>query len=476
MVYTVIIGKIKGRLVLILKLELKRESIWKNIDKEEHKEIFEYGERYKEFLDKSKTEREATDFIIEKAKNKGFISLEEAIKKEIKKGAKIYLNNKNKSAVLMVVGEDLEEGMNIVGSHIDCPRLDLKPNPLYEDCELAMFKTNYYGGIRKYQWPTIQLALHGFVINSKGEKININIGEDENDPVFFINDLLPHLSSDQNKKTLGAGVDAESLNIVVGHSSYKIKDDKNPIKIMVLEILKEKYNIIEEDFAVAEIEAVPAAKARDVGFDRAMIAAHGHDDRICSYANLEAILEVEDPKVTAVGLFVDKEEIGSVGNTSMSAKYFENFVAEVLATRENYSDIKLRRTMSNSKVLSADVTASIDPNHRGVMDEKNASVSGYGITMSKYTGARGKSGCNDANAEFLAEIRDIFRENNVIWQTGELGKVDQGGGGTISYILAEYGMEVVDMGTPMLSMHAPVELASKADAYMTKKAYKAFLR
>ena len=232
MVYTVIIGKIKGRLVLILKLELKRESIWKNIDKEEHKEIFEYGERYKEFLDKSKTEREATDFIIEKAKNKGFISLEEAIKKEIKKGAKIYLNNKNKSAVLMVVGEDLEEGMNIVGSHIDCPRLDLKPNPLYEDCELAMFKTHYYGGIRKYQWPTIQLALHGFVINSKGEKININIGEDENDPVFFINDLLPHLSSDQNKKTLGAGVDAESLNIVVGHSSYKIKDDKNPIKII----------------------------------------------------------------------------------------------------------------------------------------------------------------------------------------------------------------------------------------------------
>ncbi|MEG0250378.1 MAG: aminopeptidase [Peptostreptococcus sp.] len=459
-----------------MKLELKRESIWKNIDKEEHKEIFEYAKRYKGFLDKSKTEREATDFIIEKAKSKGFISLEEAIKKEIKEGDKIYLNNKNKSAVLMVVGEDLEKGMNIVGSHIDCPRLDLKPNPLYEDCELAMFKTHYYGGIRKYQWPTIQLALHGFVINSKGEKININIGEDEDDPVFFINDLLPHLGADQNKKTLGAGVDAESLNIVVGHSSYRIKDDKNPIKMMVLEILKEKYNMIEEDFAVAEIEAVPAAKARDVGFDRAMIAAHGHDDRICSYANLEAILEVEDPKITAVGLFVDKEEIGSVGNTSMSAKYFENFVAEVLATMNDYSDIKLRRAMANSKVLSADVTAAIDPNHKGVMDEKNASISGYGITMSKYTGARGKSGCNDANAEFLAEIRDIFKENNVIWQTGELGKVDQGGGGTIAYILAEYGMEVVDMGTPMLSMHAPVELASKADAYMTKKAYKAFLR
>lgn len=459
-----------------MELELNKKSIWKLIDEKENEEIYSYGERYKNFLDLAKTERESCAFIIEEAKKKGFISLEEAIKKEIKAGDKIYLNNKNKSAVLMVVGKNMEEGMHIVGSHIDCPRLDLKQNPLYEDSEMAMFKTHYYGGVRKYQWPTIQLALHGFVVNSKGEKLNISIGEDESDPIFFINDLLPHLGADQNKKTLAEGVTGESLNIIVGHSSFGIDDKENPIKKLVLQFLNEKYNLIEEDFQVAEFEVVPAAKARDVGFDRAMIAGHGHDDRICSYANLEAILEVENPEITAVGLFVDKEEIGSVGNASMSAKFFENFVAEVLATRENYSDIKLRRAMSNSKVLSADVTAALDPNHKDVMDDKNAAIVGFGVTMSKYTGARGKSGSNDANAEYIAQLRDLFKEENVIWQTGELGKVDQGGGGTIAYILAEYGMEVVDMGTPMLSMHAPVELASKADAYMTKKAYKAFLK
>lgn len=459
-----------------MNLELNKKSIWKLIDKSVNEEIHNYGERYKRFLDLSKTERESCKFIIEEAKEKGFISLEEAVKNEIKAGDKIYLNNKNKSAVLMVVGEDMEDGMHIVGSHIDCPRLDLKQNPLYEDSEMAMLKTHYYGGIRKYQWPTIQLALHGFVVNTKGEKINIAIGEDEDDPIFFINDLLPHLSADQNKKTLAEGVTGESLNVVVGHSSFGIEDSENPIKKLVLQYLNEKYNLLEEDFQVAEFEIVPAAKARDVGFDRAMIAAYGHDDRICSYANLEAILEVENPKVTAVGLFVDKEEIGSVGNASMSAKFFENFVAEVLATRENYSDIKLRHAMSNSKVLSADVTAAMDPNHKDVMDDKNAALLGYGVTMSKYTGARGKSGSNDANAEYIAELRDLFKEQNVIWQTGELGKVDQGGGGTIAYILAEYGMEVVDLGTPMLSMHAPVELASKADAYMTKKAYESFLK
>lgn len=459
-----------------MNLELEKKSVWQTVDKVECDDIYDYAERYKHFLDNAKTEREATEFIINVAEKHGFISLEEAIKSEIKPGDKIYLNNKNKSAVLMVVGESLEEGMHIVGSHIDCPRLDVKPNPLYQDNELAMLKTHYYGGIRKYQWPTIQLALHGFVINSEGERINIKIGEKESDPVFFINDLLPHLGADQNKKSLADGVTGENLNIVVGHSSFGVEEKENPIKKAVLKHLYENYHIKEEDFQVAEFEVVPAAKARDVGFDRAMVAAHGHDDRICSYANLEAILSVENPKITAVGLFVDKEEIGSVGNASMSAKYFENFVAEVIATQPDYSDIKLRRALSRSKVLSADVTCAIDPNHKEVMDDKNAAVSGYGITMSKYTGARGKGGCNDANAEFLAEIRDLFKENNVIWQTGELGKVDQGGGGTIAYILAEYGMEVVDMGTPMLSMHAPVELASKADAYMTMKAYRAFLK
>lgn len=459
-----------------MSLELKRESVWKLVDEAQHKEIFNYGERYKHFLDRAKTEREATAYIVKEAKKNGFISLEEASAKKIRVGDKIYMNQKNKAVILAVIGENLEEGMNIVGSHIDCPRLDIKANPLYEDCEMALFKTHYYGGIRKYQWPTIQLSLHGFLINSKGEKININIGEDEDDPVFFINDLLPHLGAEQNKKTLGDGITGESLNIVVGHSSYGIEDDKNPIKRMVLEILNKKYGIEEEDFNVAELEAVPSAKARDVGFDRAMVAAYGHDDRICSYANLEAILETKNPKKTAIALFVDKEEIGSVGNTSMSAKFFENFIAEIMFSQKMYSEISLRRALSRSKVLSADVTASIDPNHKGVMDERNAALSGYGICMSKYTGARGKSGCNDANAEFLSEIRDIFKENNIIWQTGELGKVDQGGGGTIAYILAEYGMEVVDMGTPMLSMHAPIELASKADAYMTKMAYKAFLK
>ena len=459
-----------------MNLELEKKSIWQVIDKKENEEIFAYGERYKNFLDEAKTEREACDFIIEEAKKKGFISLDEAIKKEIKVGDKIYLNNKNKSAVLMVVGKDMTEGMHIVGSHIDCPRLDLKQNPLYEDSEIAMLKTHYYGGIRKYQWPTIQLALHGVVINSEGETINVKIGEKESDPVFFINDLLPHLGADQNKKSLAEGVTGESLNIVVGHSSFGISDKENPIKKAVLQHLYDNYHITESDFQVAEFEVVPAAKARDVGFDRAMIAGHGHDDRICSYANLEAILEVENPEITAVGLFVDKEEIGSVGNASMSAKFFENFVAEVLATRKDYSEILVRRAMRNSKVLSADVTAALDPNHKEVLDERNAALSGYGITMCKYTGARGKSGSNDANAEYLAEIRDLFKKENVIWQTAELGKVDQGGGGTIAYILAEYGMEVVDMGTPMLSMHAPVELASKADAYMTKKAYKAFLK
>ncbi|RVU55361.1 aminopeptidase [Anaerosphaera multitolerans] len=456
-------------------LELNQKSIWQLIDEDEHNKIFNYCEGYKEFLDEGKTERESCAFIIDRARKKGFISFEDAIKKEVKKGDKIYLNNKNKSVILFIMGDDLEEGMRIVGSHIDVPRLDVKQKPLYEDSELALLKTHYYGGIKKYQWPTIPLAIHGVVINEKNETINIKIGEDEKDPVFYINDLLPHLSADQNKKSLANGVTGESLNVVVGHSSYGIDDEKNPIKKAVLKYLNDNYDMKEEDFLIAELEVVPATKARDVGFDRAMIAAHGHDDRICSYANLEAMLSIENPKISAVGLFVDKEEIGSVGNTSMSAKFFENFIAEILNTQEDYSDIKLRRALANSKVLSADVTVAMDPNYKEVLDDKNSAYVGYGISMAKYTGARGKSGSNDANTEFLAEIRNLFNKNGVIWQTGELGKVDQGGGGTIAYILAEYGAEVVDMGTAMLSMHAPVELASKADAYMTYKAYKVFL-
>ncbi|MDO5041826.1 MAG: aminopeptidase, partial [Peptoniphilus sp.] len=354
------------------------------------------------------------------------------------------------------------------------PRLDLKQNPLYEDSELALFKTHYYGGIKKYQWTTIPLAIHGIVINKKGERIEIKIGEREEDPVFYINDLLPHLSAKQNEKKLKDAIEGEDLNLVVGHSSYNC-DEENPIKKLILKHLNEEYGMIEEDFLVAELEIVPASKARDVGFDRSLIAAHGHDDRVCSYANLEAVLNVENPGITAVGLFVDKEEIGSVGNTSMSAKFFENAVAELIFASGEYNELYLKRAMANSKVLSADVTAAIDPNFKDVMDPKNGAKLGYGIAMSKYTGSRGKSGSNDANAEYLAEIRKIFDDNKVIWQTGELGKVDQGGGGTIAYILAEYGAEVVDFGTAMLSMHAPIELVSKADAYMTSKAYEVFL-
>lgn len=461
------------------KLEMKKKSIWQQIDQDEYEDIQAYGERYKNFLDQAKTEREATNYIVKEAEKRGFIPLGEAVKSPIKKGDKIYLNNKNKSAVLFVMGENIEEGMNIVGSHIDVPRLDLKQNPLYQDGELALFKTHYYGGVRKYQWPTIQLALHGVIYNSKGEKIDLVIGEDPEDPVFYINDLLPHLAADQNQKKLGEGIEGEKLNVVVGHSSYGIDEkyaDKNPIKMLILKHLYDKYGIVEEDFQIAEIEIVPAAKARDVGFDRSLIAAHGHDDRVCSYANLEAIFEVENPQITAVSLLVDKEEIGSVGNASMNSHFFEDAVAEILHANGNSSNVAVRRSLRNSKVLSADVTVAIDPDHKEVSEEMNSARLGYGIAMAKYTGARGKGGSNDANAEFLQEVRETFDKNNIIWQTGELGKVDQGGGGTIAYILANYGAEVVDMGTAMLSMHAPVELVSKADAYMTKKAYRAFLK
>ena len=452
-----------------------KKSIWQRIDQNTNDEIFEYGERYKAFLDAAKTEREAVTEIIRQAKEKNFISLEEALEKGISKNDKIYYNNKNKSVILMVIGDDLEEGMNIVGSHLDAPRLDLKPSPVYQDAEMAFAKTHYYGGIKKFQWPTIELALHGYFIDKEGKEVKVAIGEKDDDPVFYINDILPHLGQTQNEKKIGEAIPAESLNIVLGHSSYGIEEDDNPIKVSVLNYLKENYNLDEDDFAIGEFEVVPAAKARDVGFDRAMIAAHGQDDRVCSYANLEAILNTDNPQLTAVGLFVDKEEIGSVGNTSMSAKFFENFVAEILASMGNYSDIKVRRAMARSHVLSADVTAALDPDHKYAYDELNSAIVGHGVTMSKYTGSRGKGGSNDANPEYIARIRDLFNSNDIIWQTGELGKVDQGGGGTIAYILAEYGAEVVDMGTAMLSMHAPVELLSKADAYMTYKAYEAFL-
>lgn len=461
-----------------MNLNYEKKNIWEELSEKEIGEIFEYGERYKNFLNHAKIEREATVTIIEKAKEHGYISLEEALKGKIKKGDKIYLNNKNKSVIMMVVGEDITEGMNILGSHIDSPRLDLKQNPVYEEGHMAYFKTHYYGGVKKYQWATIPLALHGTAFTKDGKKLDIVIGEKEDDPIFYISDLLIHLSKDQRKKSMDEGITGEQLNVIIGHRSYKDKDDdKSPIKNSILKYLNKEYGLVEEDFLVAELTIVPAGKARDVGFDRSLIASYGHDDKVCAYASLEAMLKVESPKRTAVSLFVDKEEIGSVGNASMGANYFHNMVAEILNNQfENYSDVLLRRAFANSKVLSADVTVAFDPNFAEVTEKNNVALMGHGVAIAKYTGSGGKFGSNDANTEFLQELRTLFNENGVIWQTGELGKIDQGGGGTIAYILAKYGAEVVDIGTAMLSMHAPIELLSKADAYMTSKAYEVFVK
>lgn len=464
---------------------LKHESknVWKNLKDDELKLLMEYGDRYISFLDNSKTERRCADEIVRLAKSKGFVDFDKILNQgEIKPGMKILLKNKEKSVALVIIGkENLEKGMNIVGAHIDAPRLDLKPFPLYEEGNMALLKTHYYGGVKKYQWTCIPLSLHGVVFTKDGNKVDISIGENSDEPIFYINDLLIHLSADQMQKKLSEGITGEQLNVVVGHIPMisidaDEKELKDPVKENILKILNDKYGIIEEDFMLAEFEIVPADKARHVGLDSSMISAHGHDDRVCSYAGLEAIFDVENPEITAVSLFVDKEEIGSVGNTSMESKFFENMIAELIALQGDYSDLKVRRAFANSKVLSADVTVGFDPTFPDVLDKKNAAMIGHGVTISKYTGSRGKGGCNDANSEYLSYIRKIFDENEIIWQIGELGKVDQGGGGTIAYILAQYGAEVVDCGVPMLSMHAPLELVSKADIYMTYKAYSSFLK
>lgn len=459
-------------------LTYKWRNAWETLNNEEKEKVFQVNEEYKEFLDKGKTERESAREIIRIAKEKGYISLDEIIEKKIKPapGMKIYANNKDKSVALFVLGQEkLEKGMNIVGSHLDAPRLDLKQFPLYEEEGLAMLKTHYYGGVKKYQWVTLPLALHGVVINKNGEKIDVVIGEDENDPVFFITDLLPHLAKDQMAKTMSEGITGEGLNVLIGSIPYNDNEISGKVKLNVLKILNDKYGITEEDFTTAEFEVVPAGKSRDVGIDRSMVGGYGQDDRVCAFTSLKAILDVELPNKTAVALFVDKEEIGSVGNTSMESKFFENVVSELVnLTYENYSELIVKRAMSNSQVLSADTLGGFDPNYPEVLDKKNSPYIGKGLVMVKYTGSRGKGGCNDANSEYIAKIRKIFNDNNVVWQMGELGKVDQGGGGTIAYILANYGMDVVDCGVCLLSVHAPYEIASKVDVYMAIKGYKAF--
>lgn len=457
-------------------MEIK--NAWNKYDENGIKEVFSFCEGYKDFMSKCKTERECVKESIEIAEKHGFVDLKEVIKsgKSLKAGDKVYANNMDKALVLFVIGtEPLEKGLKILGAHIDSPRLDLKQNPLYEDSELALLETHYYGGVKKYQWVTLPLAIHGVVAKKDGSKIDVVIGEDDNDPVVGISDLLIHLSADQLGKTAAKVIEGEDLNVLVG--SMPLKDEeKNAVKANVLKLLKEKYDFEEEDFLSAELEVVPAGKARDYGLDRSMVMAYGHDDRVCSYTSLVALLEVENLDRTAVCLLVDKEEVGSIGATGMHSKFFENMVAEVMDRTEGYSELKMRRCLSSSRMLSSDVSAAFDPNYPGVMERKNSAFFGKGLVFNKYTGARGKGGCNDANAEYMAALRAMMEKHDVTFQTAELGKVDQGGGGTIAYILAEYGMEVIDCGVALQNMHAPWEIASKVDIYETKKGYVAFLK
>lgn len=472
-----------------MELAYKAKTAWEALTAEELAEMQTLSQDYIAFLNHGKTERECTAQIIQHAKAAGFKPLEDIIKSgAAPAGTKVYLNNKDKSVVMMVLGRDITEGMHIVGAHIDSPRLDLKQMPLYEDSNLAFLKTHYYGGIKKYQWTTIPLAIHGVIFTKEGKKVEVCIGEDENDPVLFINDLLIHLSKKQLQETLAEGITAEQLNVLVGNMKPAAPDEKkdgddakkenaNPVKENILKILNTKYGIVEEDFRIAELEVVPAGKARHVGLDNSMVAGHGHDDRVCAYTTLRAILDVTGvPEKTAVALFADKEEIGSVGNTGMTALYFENMVAELAALQKAPCDIGVRRAFAHSCMLSADVSAGYDPAFPSVFEKLNAAYIGSGICINKYTGSGGKSGSNDANAEYLQEIRHLFDSNKVVWQTAELGMIDAGGGGTIAYILAKYGTEVVDCGVPVLSMHAPIELVSKADILMAYRAYRAFLK
>ena len=456
-------------------MEYKRKNVWLNIDDEQKNELEEISKDYINFLNTAKTERLAAKEIIRRAEEKGFVDINEKIaSKSLKPGDKVYALNKNKGVALFVIGsEDMENGMAIVGAHTDSPRLDLKPVPLSEDSNLAYFKTHYYGGVKKYQWTTIPLELHGVIYTKAGEKLEISIGDKDDEPVFTISELLIHLSRKLMDKSAREVIEGEQLKILVGSIPLKDESD-NPVKKNILRILNEKYGIIEEDFITAEFEAIPAIKARNAGLDSSMIIGHGHDDRVCSYSALNAILSVENPKKTLVGLFVDKEEIGSKGNTGMYSQFFENTVLELLNINDKANLISLKRTLANSKVLSADVTAAYDPNFKDVSELDNSAQFGCGVALTKYTGSGGKGGSNDANAEYLQEVRSAFDKEDVIYQTGELGAVDAGGGGTIAFILAEYNMDVVDCGTPVVSMHAPTELISKADLYSTCKAYKAF--
>jgi len=461
------------------KLSYTIPNVWEKWDEAMYKKTFDFCEEYKEFLDKGKTEREAAKEAENTAISAGFKDISEVLKSgsKLKAGDKVYQVFKNKTIILGVIGKkSMTEGVNLLGSHIDAPRIDLKQNPVYEDCGMALLKTHYYGGIKKYQWVTIPLAMHGVVAKTDGSTVEITIGEDEKDPVFTITDLLPHLAQDQMQKKMSEGITGEALNLLFGSIPYNDEKVKEKVKLNILKLLNEKYGIVEEDFVSAELELVPAFKAKDIGLDRGMIGAYGQDDRVCSFGALKAIIDAKSLDKTAICILSDKEEIGSVGNTGAESTFLENFIAYMLElTQESYNDNMLRRCLQSSKMMSADVNPGVDPTYDSVQDKRNASFMGKGIVIEKYTGARGKAGGSDANAEFIGELRKIFRDNGIFYQSAELGKVDQGGGGTIAKYVANLGVDVIDCGVAILSMHAPYEVTSKVDVYVNYLANKAFL-
>jgi len=456
----------------------KKKNVYDKASEDELKQCFDFCEGYKNYLNISKTEREFIANAEKLAVSAGFTSLEELIKqnKRALPGTKVYYINKKKSAVFAVIGKrPLEDGTTIIGAHIDSPRIDLKPNPLYEDTELALLKTHYYGGIKKYQWLTVPMAIHGVLVKGDGTTVEIAVGEEEDDPVFTITDLLPHLSQDQMQKKLNEAFTGEGLNLLVGSMPFNDEKVKEKVKLNILNILNKRYGIVEEDFQSAELEIVPAQKAKDVGFDKSMIGGYGQDDRVCAYPALMAIMDIGVPERTAVCLLTDKEEIGSDGNTGAQSNLLEDFIANLISlTEDSYSDLKLRSCLSKSKMLSADVNAAVDPNYESVFEKRNATYLNRGIVIQKYGGSRGKYDSSDASAEFTGEVRKLFNDNNIIWQTGEMGKVDIGGGGTIAKYAANLGIDVIDCGLAVLSMHSPFEITSKMDIYTIYKAYKVF--
>ena len=464
---------------------MERKNAWEKYPEgKKREEVFQFAEDYRKFISECKTERECTTEFAKRAEKAGFVNLDEVLEKgtKLKAGDRVYANNMGKGIAMFVIGKKgLEAGMNILGAHIDSPRMDLKQDPLYEDTDFAMLDTHYYGGIKKYQWVTLPLALHGVIAKKDGTVVKVNVGDKPGDPVFGVSDLLIHLSGEQLEKKAAKVIEGENLDLIIGSiPAEEAGDDKEAakekVKANIMKILAKEYDIEEEDFLSAELEAVPAGPARDYGIDRSMIMGYGHDDRVCAYPSLIALINSSEVKRTGVCILVDKEEIGSVGATGMQSRFFENMVAEVMDRCGNYSELGLRRALANSYMLSSDVSAAYDPNYASVFEKKNAAYFGKGMVFNKYTGARGKSGSNDASAEFVGKLRKVMDDADVSFQTAELGKVDIGGGGTIAYILANLDMNVIDSGIAVQNMHAPYEVISKADLYETLKGYEAFLK